>query len=158
LPHPLAPDLEALACEQALPAGLVIRGLQVLTHRLPLTVQVLVQRADGGDVTLDACAAFSGPLGEAIEASGLLEQHDWVLEVSSPGIGELLLSDRDFTSFRGFPVEVVSLRQEGGEERREGLLLGRDEQAVQLNVRGRRLVIPRERVLRVRLTSPPDSG
>jgi len=158
VPHPLTPDLQALASQRAADHGLEVRGVQLLTHRLPLTVQVLVQRIDGGDVTLDACAAFSGPLGEALDASGLLDSHDWVLEVSSPGIGELLLTERDFTSFRGFPVEVVSLLPEGGEQHRDGLLLGRDDQSVQLNVRGRRLLLPRERVLRVRLTSPPAEG
>ena len=39
-----------------------------------------------------------------------------------------------------------------------GLLLGRDDQVVQLNARGRILRIPRDDVLWVRLTqAPPDS-
>ena len=42
--------------------------------------------------------------------------------------------------------------------RRTGLLLGRDDQVVQLNERGRILRIPRDEVLRVRLSeAPPDS-
>ena len=51
------------------------------------------------------------------------------------------------------------IRQEAGEAevRRTGLLLGRDDQVVQLNERCRIVRIPRNEVLRVRLTeAPPD--
>jgi ribosome maturation factor RimP len=158
LPHPHATDLDTLARQLAATAGLDVHGVQVLTHRIPMTVQVLVQRSDGTDVTLDECARFSGPLGEAIEAAGLLDPHDWVLEVSSPGIGEVLRHDRDFSSFRGFPVEVLCERAEGGHDRREGLLLSRDAETVQLNVRGRTLRLPRDRVVQVRLISSSGDG
>ncbi|MFM7315273.1 MAG: ribosome assembly cofactor RimP [Cyanobium sp.] len=155
LPPPEA--IESLARQVAEPSALEVRGVHLLSHRLPLTVQVFVQRADGSDVSLDQCAALSGPLGEALEAASLL-QGAYVLEISSPGVSDQLASDRDFTSFRGFPVEVVSRSPEGQEQRREGLLLGRDEQAVLLNVRGRTVRVPRPEVLQVRLVTPPDAG
>jgi ribosome maturation factor RimP len=120
-----------------------------------MTVQVMLRRSDGGDVSLDACAAFSGPLGEAIEGSELLES-PYVLEVSSPGIDEELTSDRDFTSFRGFPVAVTVDDGQGTEQIREGLLLGRDALEVRLNVRGRTLRLNRASVTHVRLVSPRD--
>lgn len=155
LPPPEA--IESLARQVAEPAGLEVRGIHLLSHRLPLTVQVFVQRADGSDVSLEQCAAVSGPLGEALEAASLLGGA-YVLEVSSPGVGEDLGSDRDFTSFRGFPVEVVFRESGGREQRREGLLLGRDEQMVLLNVRGRTVRIPRQEVLQVRLVTPASDG
>ena len=157
MPHPLTDDLETLVRPVVAAAHLQVQSVEVLAHRIPLTVVVRVQRADGADVNLDECAAVSGPLGEAIEASGLLTIA-YVLEVSSPGIGEDLHSDRDFVSFRGFPVELIRQEAGGAEVRRTGLLLGRDDQVVQLNERGRILRIPREEVRRVRLTeTPPDS-
>jgi len=157
LPHPLTDDLETLVRPVVAAAHLQVQSVEVLAHRIPLTVVVRVQRADGSDVNLDECAAVSGPLAEAIEASGLLTMA-YVLEVSSPGIGEDLHSDRDFVSFRGFPVEVIRRDADGAEVRRMGLLLGRDAEVVQLNERGRILRIPRDDVLRVRLTqAPPDS-
>jgi ribosome maturation factor RimP len=158
---PAAADLDlalaAVAGEVALDLGLSVVGLRLLSHRIPLTVQVLVQRADGLDVSLDECARFSAPLGEALEASGLLTL-SYMLEVSSPGIGEELASDRDFTSFRGFPVEVTRQAEGGGEQLRQGLLLGRDERMVLLNMRGRTVRIPREEVVRVRLICPTDDS
>jgi ribosome maturation factor RimP len=153
LAHPLLADLERLAQATAATSGLEVRALEVLSHRIPMTVRVLVQRADGTDVSLDECAALSGPLGEALETAALLDAA-YVLEVSSPGIGEDLDSDRDFESFRGFPVEVLQQEPNGEPSRQTGLLLGRDEQAVLLNRRGRTVRIPRETVLQVRLTTP----
>ncbi len=148
--------LEELARSVAVGSELTVVGIRMLSHRIPVTIQVLVQRADGVDVNLDECANISAPLGEALEASGLLN-FAYVLEVSSPGIGEELASDRDFTSFRGFPVAVLR-HSDGAEQQREGLLLGRDESMVLLNVRGRTVRIPREEVLRVRLICPTDDS
>ncbi len=157
LPHPLHSELETLVLGAGASTGLSIQGLQVLTHRIPMTVQVLVRWADGRDVSLDDCAAFSGPLGDSLESANLLGDTPWVLEVSSPGIGDDLSQERDFISFRGFPVEVIRRGEEGHESRQDGLLVGRDDQELLLNVRGRTVRIPRDQVVRVRLVSPePD--
>jgi len=157
LPHPLHSELETLARVAGSSTGLSVEGLQVLTHRIPMTVQVLVRWADGRDVSLDDCAAFSGPLGAALEEANLLGDIPWVLEVSSPGIGDDLSQERDFISFRGFPVEVIRRGEDGRESRQDGLLVGRDDQEVLLNVRGRTVRIPRDQVVRVGLVSPePD--
>lgn len=155
--HPLIPELEALARRHLDGAGLQLRGLQLFTHRIPTTLQVLVQRSDGRDISLDECAAVSGPLGDAIEAAGLLPEA-YVLEVSSPGVSEVLHDDRDFRSFRGFPVDVHSRDATGKEQHRQGLLLERDAGAVLLNVRGRTTRIPREAVITVRLISPSSDN
>ena len=103
-----------------------------------------------------AMAVPRGVQVDMLEAAAVLDHVPYVLEVSSPGIGEELLTDRDYTSFRGFPVEVLRRTAEGSDSRREGLLLERDGEAVHLNVRGRRLRIPRQEVVRVRLVSPRD--
>jgi ribosome maturation factor RimP len=155
-PSPLS-ELEQLAGAAALAAGFRLVGLHLLSHRLPTTLQVMVQRADGSDVTLDDCAVLSAPLGEVIEASGLLTGA-YVLEISSPGIGEVLCSDRDFRSFRGFPVAVLHRDAKGAEQRSEGLLLERDEVAVHLNKRGRPKRINRCDVISVNLITPSSDN
>ena len=155
LSHPLIPPLTALASQVAGPMGLRVREVRLLAHHLPPTLQVVVERADGEDVTLDACAALSGPLGEALEAAALLDSA-YVLEVSSPGLGDLLVTDRDFTSFRSFPVEVTLRSDAGGSARRTGLLLDRSDDSVTINVRGRRVRLPRDAVLEVRLTTAQE--
>ena len=156
LPHPLIPDLEHLASQVAADAGFQVCGVQLLTHRIPMTLQVQLRLADGGDVSLDNCASFSHLLDDALEAASLIEEA-YVLEISSPGIPETLSEDRDFRSFRGFPV-CVRYRdaKTGAEAEREGLLLERTDDSVQINVRGRTIRLPRADVIAVRLTTPTE--
>jgi ribosome maturation factor RimP len=118
-----------------------------------MTLEVQIRHSSGADVSLDDCAGFSGVLGDALEASTLLTDA-YVLEISSPGIGEQLSSDRDFETFRGFPVEVLHRDKDDSEQRLEGLLLERDADTLQINIRGRIKRIPRDGVIGVRLTSP----
>jgi len=153
--HPLIPSLTELARRVAEPVGLSVREVVLLTHHIPQTVQVMVERSDGGDVTLEACASLSGPLGDALEEAGLIPSA-YVLEVSSPGVGDVLQSDRDFNSFRGFPVEVRLSPEGDGPRSRSGLLVGRDADTVAINIRGRTLRLPRDAVLEVRLTQAQD--
>ena len=98
-----------------------------------MTMQVQIRRMEGNGVSLDDCARFSGPMGEAIETSELLNE-PYVLEISSPGIGEKLSSDRDYKTFRGFPIEVVFRNSKGSETQKSGLLLERSNDFVHLNI------------------------
>jgi len=155
LAHPLIPPITELARQVAEPAGLAVKDVHLLSHHIPMTVQVVVERTDDSDVTLEACAALSGPLGEALEGAELLESA-YVLEVSSPGLSDLLETDRDFTSFRGFPVEVMLHPEGAGTTRKSGLLLGRSEDSIAINVRGRTVKLPRDAVVEVRLSAIED--
>jgi glutamate synthase domain-containing protein 1 len=94
-------------------------------------------------------------LGEAMEAEALLSEA-YVLEISSPGLSDALVEDRDFHSFRGFPIEVRFRDSDGTESTRAGLLLERDDAFLHLNVHGRRQRIPRHDVLAVSLTRPSE--
>ena len=153
MPHPLLPDLETLATDVAARKGFDLCGIQLLTHMSPMTLEVQIRHSSGADVSLDDCAGFSGVLGDALEASTLLTDA-YVLEISSPGIGEQLSSDRDFQTFRGFPVEVIHRDKDDSEQRLDGLLLERSDDELQINIRGRIKRISRDRVIGVRLTSP----
>jgi ribosome maturation factor RimP len=156
--HPLIPELQQLADAAVRQAGFELRGVQLHTHRIPMTLQVQVQRSDGQDISLDECAGLSAPLGEAIEAAGLLGEAAYVLEVSSPGVSEELHDDRDFRSFRGFPVAVRYRDSRGAEASCDGLLLERNATELQINIRGRSKRIPREAVIEVRLVTPRDDN
>jgi len=125
----------------------------MLTHMSPMTLEVQIRHSTGTDVSLDDCAGFSGVLGDALETSTLLTEA-YVLEVSSPGIGDQLIEDRDFQTFRGFPVEVIHRDKNDSEQRLDGLLLERSDDELQINIRGRIKRISRDRVIGVRLTSP----
>ena len=125
----------------------------MLTHMSPMTLEVQIRHSTGTDVSLDDCAGISGLLGDALETSTLLTEA-YVLEISSPGIGDQLIEDRDCQTFRGFPVEVIHRDKDDSEQRLDGLLLERSDDELQINIRGRIKRISRDRVIGVRLTSP----
>ncbi|MFQ6540010.1 MULTISPECIES: ribosome maturation factor RimP [Aphanothece] len=158
MPHPLIPELESLARTILAGLGFELRGVNLQTHRIPMTLQVLAQRGDGVDISLDECASISAPLDEAIEQAGLLAEEPYVLEVSSPGVSDRLHDDRDFRSFRGFPVGVSFLDAKGQETRCQGLLLERTDTELLINLRGRTKRIPRDAVLEVLLVTPSDDN
>ena len=153
MPHPLLPDLESLSTGVAVANGFDLCSIQLFTHLNPMTLEVQIRHSNGDDVSLDDCARFSALLGESIESGNVLSEA-YVLEVSSPGIGEVLNSDRDFQTFRGFPVEVTVIDPKDGESQLEGLLLERDDTVLQINIRGRIKRLARDQVTQVRLTSP----
>ena len=153
MPHPLLPDLKELASATALDHGFELADLQALAHMQPMTVQIQIRRPSGDDVTLDDCAGFSAPMGEALESSALLTEA-YVLEISSPGIGEHLQSDRDFQTFRRYPVDVIQRDDEGTQQRHSGTLLERTENHIKISIHGRIKQIPRDCVVSVELTSP----
>ena len=153
MPHPLLPDLEDLASATAVDHGFELADLQVLAHMQPMTVQIQIRRSNGDDVTLDDCAGFSAPMGEALENSAFLSEA-YVLEISSPGIGEQLQSDRDFQTFRRYPVDVIQRDTEGTQQRHSGTLLERTEDHIKISIHGRIKQIPRDSVVSVELTSP----
>ena len=153
LPHPLLPDLKELASATALDHGFELADLQALAHMQPMTVQIQIRRPSGDDVTLDDCAGFSAPMGQALENSALLSEA-YVLEISSPGIGEHLQSDRDFQTFRRYPVDVIQRDTEGMQQRHSGTLLERTEDHIKISIHGRIKQIPRDSIVSVELTSP----
>ena len=150
---PILTDLEKIASNTAAENGFDLCGVQVFTHFKPMTMQVQIRHKGGGDVSLEECASFSAPMSEAIETSELLDE-SYVLEISSPGIDEQLQSDRDFQTFRGFPVEVTYKNGHDSGLRRSGQLHERSTEHVHLNIKGKINRIPRKDVIKVRLISP----
>lgn len=151
--HLNAKDLEILASKTAADNGFDVCGVSLLTNQKPVTMRIQVCRTEGGDVSLDDCAGLSGPIGEAIDKS---QQFDmpYILEISSPGISQELKSDRDFQSFKGFPVEAFFKDDQGTELSEKGLLHERSAEDLHLNIKGRISRIPRKHLIRVDLTSP----
>ena len=153
MPNPNLKELEKIASNAAATNGFEVCGVQLSTHMKPITVKVQIRHIGGADISLDDCSSLTAPIGEAIDTSQLLKEN-YVLEISSPGIDDLLNSDRDFKTFRGFPVEVTFKNKENSDSHSNGLLHERSIEHVQLNVKGSLKRIPRKDVIKVRLTSP----
>ena len=58
-----------------------------------------------GGVTLDDCALVSGELGDLIDIKNIIE-HEYVLEVSSPGLNRPLKKEADFIRVIGKKIKV----------------------------------------------------
>ena len=149
--NPSLSELRVLAAQTAEMHGFQLHNIQLLTYLNNLTVQIQIQQQGSGELTLDDCAAFSAPMDAAIKASGVLTEA-YVLEISSPGIGDLLQTDRDFRTFRGFPVSVIFCDANSNEQTITGLLLKRSDDHVHLNMHGQVKRIPRDEILSVCLT------
>ena len=149
--HTLIPTIRSYAEAAAGPLALAVSDVAIQAHRQPLAVVVAISRLDRCDVSIIDCEQLSHHLGTLLDEAELFTA-PFVLEVSSPGLSEDLVSDRDFQSFRGFPVELHCQRQ-GRHNVIRGTLRGRDENVVRLSCKGRITRVPRGDVLQVRLTN-----
>lgn len=150
---PIAP-VTALAAPLAAELGLEVLEVSFLTHTNPPTLRVDVS-SPAGDVGLEDCERLSRALETALDASDAIPAA-YILEISSPGIADELTSDRDFVSFKGFPVIVRTEPPYKGKPEWHGRLLKRDAEAVHLNLRGRVVAVPRSTVVCVRFDERPD--
>lgn len=148
--HPLIPQILELASPVARALNLEIVNAVFHTSQHPPILRIDVRNLSA-DTGLEDCATMSRALEEALEAAEQSMPDAYVLEVSSPGLSDVLSSDREFTTFRGFPVIVTTSEPHQGRTAWEGSLVGRDETAVRLNQRGRAIAIPRALVSQVQL-------
>ena len=149
----LTTDIKKIVKRTASDKGFEVVEIELNTHLNPMTIKLQIRPKDGGDVSVDDCALLSNPIGDAFENSKLLTQ-PYVLEVSSPGISEYLEKDRDFETFRGFPVEVIFLDEKQSKQHQIGLLHEKSKETLKLNLKGKISIIPLKSIMKVRLNNP----
>ncbi|MFT0786593.1 ribosome maturation factor RimP [Synechococcus sp. H55.10] len=150
--HPLILQLESLARPVAARLGYQLVQMVFHTNQYPPVLRVDIRPLDPDQETSHAdCETMSQALEVELDRVDLIPGH-YVLEVSSPGITNLLTSDRDFVVFKGFAVQVTVDPPYKGKTVWSGHLLGRDEENVALSLKGRRVQLPRASVQRVVLS------
>lgn len=153
--HPLVPQVLDLAVPIADQLGLEIAGAVFQTNYSPPVLRVDV-RNPSGDTGLEDCERLSQALEAVLDSTDILPDA-YVLEVSSPGISSELSSDRDFSVFKGFMVEVQLAEPHKGKQAWIGQLVKRTDSAVQLSQKGRLISLPRELISVVQLSNQaPD--
>ena len=85
--------------------NLKIHSLDILTNQNPIIIKIIICKTNNDDITLDDCSRFNNPAFSVIENSNLLNC-SYVLEIGSQGVSDELTSERDFKTFKGFPVNV----------------------------------------------------
>ncbi|WP_071188252.1 ribosome maturation factor RimP [Trichormus sp. NMC-1] len=147
--HPLVPQIIDLATPVAEELGLEIVGVVFHTNQRPPVLRVDIRNPQQ-DTGLDDCERMSRALEAELDVAEIIPDA-YMLEVSSPGISRELVTDREFISFKGFPVVISTSPPHNGQQEWIGHLIRRDETTVYLNQKGRVIGIPRSLITRVQI-------
>lgn len=148
--HPLAPLILELSTPIAEGLGLDVVEVIFHTHYNPPVLRVNICNPNQ-DTSLDDCEKMSLALEPILDQAQLIP-NAYVLEVSSPGVPQILSSDREFTSFKGFNVLVTTTESWQGHSQWSGRLISRNLETIKLNLKGRTISIPRHLISTVKLT------
>ncbi len=147
--------LEALLEKVANQWELEIYDLNIQTNQNPIVIEITIKKTNGDNISLDDCVLFNTPASDEIEKSNLLNC-SYVLEISSQGVSDELTSDRDFTTFKGFPVNVEFNQKNSKIKFLNGLLYEKTNDYLAINIKGRIKKIPFDEVLRISLCTLKD--
>jgi len=147
--------LEILLKKVANVWDLEICSLNIQSNQNPIIVEIIIKKTNGQDISLDDCALFNRPASEEIENSNLLNC-SYVLEISSQGVTDELTSERDFKTFKGFPVNVELNQKNSKIKFLNGLLYKKSKDYLAINIKGKIKKIPFDEVLRISLCTLKD--
>ena len=145
-------QLENLLGDLAKSFKFEIHSLNLLTNKNPIKIEIYLKKTDGNYITIDDCLNFNNPAKKAIDASNLLNC-SYVLEISSQGVSDELISERDFKTFKGFPVNVELSQKNSNIKILNGLLHEKSKDYLAINIKGKINKIPFIEVLRVSLAT-----
>ena len=148
-------ELEILLKQVANTWDLEICCLNIQTNKKPIVIEITIKKTNGDDISLDDCALFNSPASEEIEKSNLLNC-SYVLEISSQGVSDELTSERDFKTFKGFPVNVELNQKNSKIKFLNGLLYEKSKDFLAINIKGKIKKIPFTEVLRISLCTLKD--
>lgn len=94
-----------------------------------VTLQIMAERPDTGQLVIEDCAALSHRISDALdaleEAGEVLIEEAYRLEVSSPGIDRPLTRAKDFANWAGHETRVnLTVPVEGNRKSLQGELVG----------------------------------
>jgi ribosome maturation factor RimP len=98
------------------------------------TLQIMAERKDRRDMTVDDCAAISRDLSALLDVEDPIPEA-YALEVSSPGIDRPLVRLEDYERFTGFEARIETKQAHNGRRKYTGRIAG---------VRGRNVTIGEE--------------
>jgi ribosome maturation factor RimP len=107
--------------------------VEYLSDRGRWVLRIYINK-DGG-ITLDDCAKVSGELGDLIDIKNIIE-HEYVLEVSSPGLNRPLKKEADFIRVIGKKIRVRTRMPVDGRRNFTGVLKDFKEKKLALDSEG----------------------
>jgi ribosome maturation factor RimP len=120
--------------------GLELVRVKMMGGTSDPTLQVMAERPDTRQLTLDDCARLSRRLSEILDTMEA-EGRDPIagayrLEVSSPGIDRPLTRLRDFDDWKGHEARIVLAEKLDGRKQFTGVLTGAERDEVLVDVEG----------------------
>ena len=133
-------QLTALIAPEVSALGLDLVRVKMFGGVSDPTLQVMAERPDTRQLTIDDCADLSRRISDVFDA---LEEagrdpidHAYRLEVSSPGIDRPLTRLKDFADWAGHEARVTLAEKVDGRKQLNGVLAGIDGDQVTVDVRG----------------------
>jgi len=105
------------------------------------TLQVMAERPDTRQLTLDDCGALSRALSEMLDAEDPIE-HAYRLEVSSPGIDRPLTRLGDYTDWAGHEARIRLVEAIDGRKQFDARLDGVDGDTVHVTAKHGSMAMP----------------
>ena len=96
------------------------------------TLQIMADKPEGG-IEVDDCAEISQAVSAVLDVEDPI-LHEYVLEVSSPGIDRPLTRLKDFEMFEGYEAKIETTEMIDGRRRFKGELAGTEGDEVLINV------------------------
>ena len=131
-----------------------ICSVKIQINQNPIIIEVIIKKTND-DISLNDCALFTNPASKEIENSNLLNC-SYVLEISSQGVSDDLTSERDFKTFKGFPVNVELNQKNSKIKFLNGLLYEKSKDYLAINIKGKIKKIPFDEVLKISLSTLKD--
>lgn len=138
----IAPSLEHMGYE-------LVR-VTVLGRERP-TIQVMADRADGQQISIEDCEAISHQLGAVLDVDDPIPTA-WTLEVSSAGIDRPLTRVKDWNRYAGHLARVETVIPVNGRKRYNGIVMGADDTEAKLRLDdGTEVVLKHTEIRRAKL-------
>lgn len=152
--HPTLTGLDARIAAAIAPTlgdmGYELVRVAVLGRDRP-TVQVMADRADGSQISVEDCEAISRAIGAVLDVDDPIPGA-WNLEVSSAGIDRPLTRPKDWNRFAGHLARAEVAIPINGRKRFSGTVLGAGEGSARMRLDdGTEVALPLADIRRARL-------
>ena len=115
-----------------------------------LRLQIMAERADRAEMTVEDCAAISRNISSLLDAEDPIPEA-YTLEVSSPGIDRPLVRMEDYDRFSGFDARVESRVTVVDRKKFSGILRGTEGGDILIDVDGEIYEVPFADIHRAKL-------
>ena len=120
-------------------SGFELVEVEYLSMHGRWVLRLYIDKADG--VTIDDCADVSRDLGDIIDVKEIID-HEYVLEVSSPGFNRPLRKEKDFIRFIGSRIKLKMNRDMNGQKNFIGKLKDCNNRIIYLETDGELIELP----------------